>query len=325
MGVAAIAALALAWSLVPTATPTAEAAFPGRNGRIVFSAGRYVDPSGGRTPPGYAQVRDYDIFSIASDGSGLQQLTQGSAIDGMPAWSADGRKIAFIRAGQDTQFEFDILVMDAYGSSLINLSQTPLYREWEPSWSPDGSKILFQSDRAMPQVIGRVAWDFFDCDLFVMNADGSDVVQITEGPGCQASATWSPDGRWIAFYDPAADAISLIRPDGSDRHVLSTDTYRAAAPDWSPDSSSLAFFRRGARHVDVWVINVKTGRLNKLTNDSAVDRWPNWSPDGRYISFVSNRDGSYGLYRMNVDGSHVQSLVDLELPSDSPLDWGPRV
>ncbi|MFN2525305.1 MAG: TolB family protein, partial [Actinomycetota bacterium] len=170
----------------------AEAAFPGRSGRIAFSAGVYVDPVG--TFPGYGQVRDYDIFTIAPGGSGVQQVTQGDFVDGFPTWSPDGRKLAFARADANSLFEYDIYVVDADGGSPVNLTQTPQYRDWEPSWSPDGSKIVFRSDRAAPEVVTRPLFDFFEGDLFIMNADGSDVRPLTSGPGFEMMPVWSPDG-----------------------------------------------------------------------------------------------------------------------------------
>ncbi|MFN2525653.1 MAG: hypothetical protein ABR505_05235, partial [Actinomycetota bacterium] len=313
------------WSALATKTPTAEAAFRGRNGRIAFSAGQYVDPVPGGSPPGYGQVRDYDIFTISPGGSALQQVTEGEFTDALPAWSPDGRRIAFARADAGSLFEYDIYVVDADGGSPIRLTNTPEYRDWEPAWSPDGSKIVFRSDRAAPEIATRPLFDFWEGDLFVMNADGSDVVQLTSGPDFELMPSWSPDGACIAFADINHDAIGPIRPDGTDKHVVSTDTHGGYAPEWSPDGTRIAYARiRGAGTDDVMVIDLRTEKVTNLTEDEAIDRWPVWSPDGRYISFVSDRSEAWALYRMDADGKNLIRLVNIDLPGDAPIDWEPR-
>lgn len=323
----AVACLALAIFLNffqgPAGTPRAEAAFPGRNGRIAFSAGVYIDPVG--IFPGAAQVRDYDIFTVSADGAALQQVTQGDFTDGFPSLSPDGRRIVFARADAQSLFEFDIYVVDAEGGTPTNLTQTPQFRDWEPSWSPDGKKIVFRSDQAAPEVATRPLFDFFEGDLFVMDADGSNVVQLTSGDGFEIMPSWSPNGEWIAFGDVTRDAVGLIRADGSDRALLPVSTYGAYHPEWSPDGTKIVYARMHSGDADdIAVIDLETKKVRNLTHDEAVDRWPVWSPDGRYIAFVSNRDGAWALYRMRPDGSDLTRLVNIDLPGDAPIDWGPR-
>ena len=104
---------------------------------------------------------------------------------GSPHWSPDGKKITFVFAEQDSNS--DIHVMNADGSGLVNLTNSP-EADWKPSWSPDSKKITFVS-------VGQDR----NSEIYVMNVDGSDLVNITNSPENEYSPTWSPDGKKIAF------------------------------------------------------------------------------------------------------------------------------
>jgi Tol biopolymer transport system component len=133
------------------------------------------------------------------------------------------------RAGR----QFDIFVMNADGSGLVNLTDSLAYDDW-PAWSPDGSKIAFQSDRYVNA--GQ------PLDIYVMNADGSNVSQLTSGSHNDAEPAWSPDGAKIAFVsdrDGNDEIYVMNAADGSNAVRLTTDLGFDDAPAWSPDGSKI--------------------------------------------------------------------------------------
>ncbi|MFN2525307.1 MAG: DPP IV N-terminal domain-containing protein [Actinomycetota bacterium] len=297
----------------------AEAAFPGRNGFIAFAVRQCPCLGGTVDPP-----LDYDLFVVPSDGAPLRQVTQGSLdFDVQPAWAPDGRRIAFTR-GSPLQGGADIYVMKHPGGAPKNLTKSPGTVDFGAAWSPDGRYIAFNSDQENPELIAWVLRVEPQGDLFVMEANGTNVVQLTSGPGGEISPSWSPDGRWIAFIDTELQRVGLIHPDGSGRKVLSPG--RGAGPvhsvAWSPDGQKIVYSTGDG---DIWVATSEGTQQTNLTERSnAENTAPVWSPDGRYIAFVSNREGPFKLFRMASNGSRVVKLTDIELYADTTPDWGPR-
>jgi Tol biopolymer transport system component len=216
-----VAAPLVALASVLVMTGTAHATFPGANGKIA-----YVGPG----PQG-----EHGIVTINPDRTGAAFVAQGFD----PAWSPDGRRIAFARSlpvapGVDS---FDIYVVDADGSNVTRLTGGPGWKV-HPSWSPDGTKIAFSSAPA-----GGTP------DVYVMNADGTSVTRLTDSDNSSCGASqpdWSPDGDRIAFTACFAGstgnryATSRIGADGSDAVELPMQlSYAPTSPAWSPDADRL--------------------------------------------------------------------------------------
>ena len=235
------------------------------------------------------------------------RLTDNGAFDSGPAWSPDGRRIAF-NSNRDGNWE--VYVMNADGSGVTRLTDNDAV-DGSPTWSPDGTRIAFDSTRDG------------DWDVYVMNADGSGVTRLTDNDAWDWSPAWSPNGRHIAFHSNRDDGnweIYVMNADGSGVTRL---TYNGAAdftPAWSPDSRRIAFGtgRHGKREVYV----IDASGVTRLTFNDAHDVGPAWSPDGRRIAFASERDGNLEIYVMNADGSGVTRLTD-NGASDLAPAWSP--
>lgn len=194
---------------------------------------------------------------------------------------------------------------------------------YAPRWSPDGRRIVFGSTRTGTE------------QLYTMNADGTDVVQLTHVKSFIGLAAWSPDGKHLAFGSSAAGLtgplgvihapsdIYVANADGTDARRLTFSGGLNAEPAWSPDGRSILFVSDRDGPYQVWVMDANGGDQHPLTS-LGQNGAPAWSPDGSHIVFHSERDfpGGYrsAIYVMDADGSDQHRLVAGEggWPSWSP-------
>ena len=150
----------------------------------------------------------------------------------------------------------EIYVMDANGGNQENLTNHPAY-DGLPDWSPDGTKIAFDSYR-----------DGGPSQIYVMDADGKNVFRLTEGRGEKRHPDWSPDGRKIAFsVDDREDYIAVMDADGRNREKLEDQAWD---PSWSPDGKQIAFVSAIDRLGEIYVIGVAGQGRERVTHDSAL-------------------------------------------------------
>jgi TolB protein len=188
----------------------------------------------------------------------------------------------------------------------------------EPSQAaPQGAKgkIAFASDRA-----GNM-------DIWVMNDDGMNPVQLTTTSDREVFPAWSPDGQKIAFVrgerGPGQD-IWLMNADGTGQKQLTFNGEQDIMPAWSPNGSNIAFVRVDSSfNAEVYVMNATGGEEQNLTNSPyAFDEKPSWSPNGKQIAFVSDRSGAFAVHTMRSNGKYLRQLTDDSL-SAFDSDWSP--
>jgi Tol biopolymer transport system component len=310
----ACAAGLLAMAGVPAA---ADAAYPGKNGKIYFDAG---DPA--------------QIYSVNPDGTCLNQLTaDAAAADAQvgiePSVSGDGRTVVFTARTMrgDRILDSQIARMDADGRNARAITSGGDQQASAPAVARDGSRIAFRSNTTTaPRTTG----------FFVMNGDGSGRTQITESQNAprEGAISWFPDGsRLLAtfytgeFGPGGGDQIWAMNPDGSGRTQLTTAGGADASA--SPDGSRIVFVRRSDAAETASLVVANADGSGETIIQPAADhffRSPSFSPDGTKIVVpqIPKRDGAYELIVMNADGSgRAPVVVPLSASDAFTTDWGP--
>jgi TolB protein len=224
---------------------------------------------------------------------------------------AGGRSgIAFARGS-------DIWFMNANGTNPVPVTVGATGSAF-PSWSPDGTKIAFQTVRNGRNEIWR------------MDADGSNQINLTTDVGGQYNVpAWSPDGTKIAFlaFHPGTTGtgIWVMDTDGSNKTLLAEDDSTEAQASWSPDGSRIAYTADAPRPNDpgttkqIFVMNADGSNKTDISDLSGADYESAWSPDGTRILFKHNGV----LWSMNPDGSHRTQLTNAISNGDDRGTWSP--
>ena len=217
--------------------------------------------------------KNWEIYEVKVDGTGLRNLSrcpEGSDIE--PAWSPDGRKIAFV-SDRNGFLNQDIYLMDADGSNQVRLTYDEA-KDYDPAWSPDGKKIAFVSDRYSTPQQGND-------DIFVMNSDGTHIVRLTEDPEYDFAPQWSPDGKYILFTSSryGGQEIFIMKADGSCKMRLTvTEDIYEWTPVWSPDGLGIAFAKGKGDDYDICIMDRGGREVRKVLDDPYEDRDPSWRP-----------------------------------------------
>jgi Tol biopolymer transport system component len=286
------------------------------SGQIAFSAADMNIPAVGG---------GWEIYLVNADGANLRQVT--SAPNAFHfSLAPNGELIAFSRMTYTSivppSIAGQICTVRVDGTQMRCLGDTSA-RDGLPVWSPDGKHIAFVSNRDE------------STQIYVMNADGSNVVKqttISEGVWLPA---WSPDGKQLAFIgkrNPTFIDLYVLTIEGTELQMVQGDYRFPDQPVWSPDGKYIAFVAMADKG-DGWVYVVDTdgSDVRKLGQTWAVDSMPvSWSPDSKHIAYIGHHNYVFGVYVVSVEDGVPRHMVDLyapdafadELIPDAPV-WSP--
>lgn len=273
---------------------------------------------------------DYEIITMNPDGKEQRILTDNNYHDSQPKWSWDGRRIIFTsnRTGN-----YDLWIMFSDGRCQKQITDTP-EDELDPSFSPDGRMIAFVS---YPE--NELS------EIYTMDLETNEVKRLTYDPDVDGKPVWSPDGKKIAFVSNRSgkfEIYTMNAEDGSDQKAVpgtkdvQGKTYYVTegvlgGPAFAPDGAMLAFsdslvYWDGYNLPGIVIVNTDGTGYRVLTPDDNLttyrDSEPSWSPDGKYIVYMSSRSGLGELYRVNVENGEIVRLTENTTADGSP-SWSP--
>jgi Tol biopolymer transport system component len=286
---------------------TADATFPGSNGRIAFDSLR---------------TGTFNVFTMTSNGSDVKQLTHRTTGEAStPAWSPDGKRIAFEQGAADFS-TVQIWLMNADGSNKHRVFSDPSFQDQSPSFSPDGLRLIFN----------RCSAPLEACAIYTIKLDGHGLTAITHfnqsvndfdiGP------KYAPDGKTIAFGSfnrgGVTAAVYLMGSHGANLRQLTPSGLEADAPDWAPDGTTLAFGSNCCNplHAAIWTVTPDGTGLKQLTFPGVNhDFVPSYSPQGDQIAFERDPADFSSRTIMTIPASGgTPTLIQSQAGDPS---WGP--
>ena len=205
----------------------------------------------------------------------------------------------------------EIYVMEIDGSNQVRLTHDPA-DDTEPSWSPDGERIAFVSDRNNKA-------DY----LYVMDSDGGNLKRLTSDAVSRAPA-WSPDGQKILYVrSKGGNQIWVMDADGGNRKQL-THAGLNVYPAWSPDSRRIAYAAFKGGLPEIYVMEANGENQQRLTQHMTATGHPSWSPDGQWIAYESlDEAGGFQIFVVRTDGTGLPKMLTHNAPSKWRPAWSP--
>lgn len=287
------------WSLNPVCSPDAA--------RIAYSS---------ENESGF-----FDIWCVRADGTVARKLTSNGFNSHSPAWSPDGRRIAYV-AGINGKSQIYVMNLESndQGSLTVTGDNALTSGDFDntcPQWSPDGRRILFISNRdANPEV-------------YVMNLDGSNVINLSRNPATDDSASWSPDGRSVLFRSDrdGNQEIYIAIFDGKTLVNGLTNLTRNPAmdysPSWSHDGRKILFLSTRNSGETLFVMGRKGGSPTRLTPPDFRVRGPVWSPDDKKIACAGFTGTDWDIFILDINGKRAMNLTKTPINEFDPV-WALR-
>lgn len=306
-----ISLLAATTFCVMLAAP-AHATFPDRNGRILFAA--------------ETRNSGYELFTVRANGGNLTRIThaEGDAVN--PDWSPNGRQIVFELDHPSGPPFCSVVLMNADGTDMVDLTGQRIGCEGQPSFTPDGRQIVFGRFNDITEV--EAIWS--------MSLDGGDRDRITTGIGRGVTdPNVSPNGEIVSFIEYSGEdlsqALATVRFDGSNLQKIVPFSFDVAIKhDWAPNGRRLVLTNNAddlEKPANILTVRPDGTGRRYLTNYRIPKRRAyvgGYSPNGNWIVFRLEVGDRSGLYRLRPDGTDMREILPLTSFRPRFIDWGPQ-
>ena len=231
-----------------------------------------------------------EIYMIDYDGENLKQLTNHRSISIVPKWSADGTKIFY------TSYRYgnpDLFIID-FREGKIKIFSKIQGLNIAGGTSPDNNKLILTMSRGK------------DPSIYTIEIHSKEIQNLISNFGVCSSPTFSPDGKEVAFIsDRAGNPQLYIYNLETKRYRKLTNFHWVDSPNWSNSGKWIVFSGRETKHekLNIFITDPTTSVIMRLTRNEGDNEDPSFSPDSRFITFISTRNGKREIYVMDIDGS----------------------
>jgi TolB protein len=250
-----------------------------------------------------------ELYISDYDGYNLKRLTTDNKINILPKWAPDGKKIVYTSYLYNNPDLFEIDTIQKKRTIISNYQGLNA----AGAFSPDSKYI------ALTLSVGNYP------NLYLINTHGEVLRKMSGGIFIDTSPSFSPNGQEIVFISDRKGTPQLYIMDilGINVRSLGINGY-CDSPAWSPRGDKIIFTmrRRAGEKFNLYIYDLPTTRLSRLTRNSGNNENPSWSPDGRFVVFSSDRSGKSEIYIMAIDGSGTRTLIDMPGASYTP-SWSP--
>lgn len=245
------------------------------------------------------------------DGWNPRRVTVNGSLNLVPAWSPDGRSIAYVSYRPTP----DVFLASIYEGRSANLTNGKgASQALSVAFSHDGKRIAYSSNKS-----GNL-------EIWVANADGSGARKVTSSSASDTAPCWSPTGQEIGFTSNRGGTPQIYVMDAEGlnvRRLTNVGNYNdGCAWNTSKEFLEVAYTSRLEGGFEVAVLDIASGQVRQVTQGRGSCEYPAWAPNGRHLAFSCNRGGSWQITVSNRDGSEVQTLAAGPGNNVQP-DWGP--
>jgi eukaryotic-like serine/threonine-protein kinase len=242
----------------------------------------------------------------------LQQVTTGAGQDVEVAVSPDGKRLAYATLRQNADvWKLPVSPQTGLSSGSPEPVISTTREDSRGAWSPDGTTIAFNSDRAG------------DMNIWLFSLAGSNARQLTNGPGGDFQPSWSPDAKKIAFFSSRSGSPNIWEAElaGAAPRPLTSNAGVNVNPFFSPDGARIAYQSDHSGRLEVWVMNADGSNPRQLSNIGATGHFMRWSATGRDIIFRCPCGGKPATMKISIEGGDPQPFT--EMMGGSHLSFSP--